>query len=273
MHVCPQVTVLVPHVGGPILPPCEPTVLIGMLPAARITDMLTCVGPPDVILMGSPTVLIGSLLAARIGDPTAHGGVIVLGCFTVIIGEAGAPSPSAPPMPPTPSIPEASAVAADTPSPVAAPMPSAPSLPLGAVSAPPGPRLPEVELTAPGFPPLPKEEAGNFMSAKPVTFPKGTKLYRIIDDTSNPSGSYWALSMPKDEAQWRSQSAVKPKWNKDGMVVEHEVQDDAGLKAWVGPASSQDAAPGAIYPGGGIQAWVPKGAATAGAAKPTKWSA
>ena len=89
MHVCPMVTVLVPHVGGPILPPCEPTVLIGYLPAARMTDMLTCVGPPDVILMGSPTVLIGNLMAARIGDPTAHGGTIILGCFTVIIGEVG----------------------------------------------------------------------------------------------------------------------------------------------------------------------------------------
>jgi uncharacterized Zn-binding protein involved in type VI secretion len=89
MHVCPMVTGVVPHVGGPILPPCEPTVLIGGLPAARVTDMATCVGPPDVIIMGSPTVLIGNLMAARIGDPTAHGGVIILGCPTVIIGEAG----------------------------------------------------------------------------------------------------------------------------------------------------------------------------------------
>ncbi len=95
MHVCPMVTGIVPHVGGPILPPCEPTVLIGYLPAARITDMLTCVGPPDIILMGSPTVLIGNLMAARIGDPTAHGGVIVLGCFTVIIGEVGMGAPGA----------------------------------------------------------------------------------------------------------------------------------------------------------------------------------
>jgi uncharacterized Zn-binding protein involved in type VI secretion len=91
-----MVTGVVPHVGGPILPPCEPTVLIGGLPAARVTDMATCVGPPDVIVMGSPTVLIGGLMAARIGDPTAHGGVIVLGCPTVIIGEAGSPSPSVP---------------------------------------------------------------------------------------------------------------------------------------------------------------------------------
>jgi uncharacterized Zn-binding protein involved in type VI secretion len=89
MHVCPMVTGLVPHVGGPVLPPCCPTVLIGMLPAARVTDMLTCVGPPDVIVMGSPTVMIGGLMAARMGDPTAHGGVIVLGEMTVMIGVPG----------------------------------------------------------------------------------------------------------------------------------------------------------------------------------------
>ena len=86
MHVCPMVTGLVPHVGGPILPPGCPTVLIGGLPAARVTDMCTCVGPPDVIVMGSATVLIGGLPAARMGDSTAHGGTIILGCFTVMIG-------------------------------------------------------------------------------------------------------------------------------------------------------------------------------------------
>jgi uncharacterized Zn-binding protein involved in type VI secretion len=86
MHVCPMVTGLVPHVGGPILPPCCPTVLIGSLPAARVTDMATCVGPPDVILLGSFTVLIGGLPAARIGDMTVHGGVIVMGLPTVLIG-------------------------------------------------------------------------------------------------------------------------------------------------------------------------------------------
>ena len=89
MHVCPMVTGVVPHVGGPILPPGEPTVLICFLPAARMGDMATCVGPPDVIAMGSPTVMIGYMMAARMGDPTAHGGVIVLGAPTVEIGEAG----------------------------------------------------------------------------------------------------------------------------------------------------------------------------------------
>lgn len=89
MHVCPMVTGIIPHVGGPILPPCAPTVLIGFLPAARVSDMLTCVGPPDVIVMGSPTVLIDFLPAARMGDPTAHGGTIILGEPTVMIGESG----------------------------------------------------------------------------------------------------------------------------------------------------------------------------------------
>lgn len=86
MHVCPMFTGPVPHVGGPILPPGCPTVLIGKLPAARMGDMAVCVGPPDSIVKGSATVLIGGAPAARLGDTTAHGGTIVLGCFTVLIG-------------------------------------------------------------------------------------------------------------------------------------------------------------------------------------------
>ena len=85
MHVCPMFTGPVPHVGGPILPPGAVTVLIGGLPAARVSDMCVCVGPPDLIAMGSTKVLIGGLPAARMGDMTAHGGAIVLGCFTVMI--------------------------------------------------------------------------------------------------------------------------------------------------------------------------------------------
>lgn len=86
MHVCPMVTGVVPHVGGPILPPGCPTVLIGGLPAARISDMATCVGPPDIIILGSFTVLIGGLPAARLSDMTAHGGMIVIGMPMVLIG-------------------------------------------------------------------------------------------------------------------------------------------------------------------------------------------
>lgn len=89
MHVCPMVTPGVPpipHVGGPISGPGCPTVLIAAMPAARATDMAVCVGPPDLIAMGSATVLIGGMPAARMGDPTAHGGTVVLGCPTVLIG-------------------------------------------------------------------------------------------------------------------------------------------------------------------------------------------
>lgn len=86
MHVCPMLTGVVPHVGGPILPPGAPTVLIGGLPAARIGDLATCVGPPDAIVVGSTTVLIEGMPAARMGDSTSHGGVIIMGCFTVLIG-------------------------------------------------------------------------------------------------------------------------------------------------------------------------------------------
>jgi uncharacterized Zn-binding protein involved in type VI secretion len=86
MHVCPLVTALIPHVGGPILPPACPTVMVGFLPAARVGDMAVCVGPPDAIAMGSSTVIIGFMPAARMGDLTAHGGTIVIGCPTVVIG-------------------------------------------------------------------------------------------------------------------------------------------------------------------------------------------
>lgn len=86
MHVCPMVTGVVPHVGGPVSGPGVATVLIGGMPAATVGDMLVCTGPPDVIVKGSATVLIGGKPAARMGDTTAHGGSIVLGCPTVMIG-------------------------------------------------------------------------------------------------------------------------------------------------------------------------------------------
>lgn len=85
-HVCPMVTGVVPHVGGPVVGPGIPTVLIGGVPAAVMGDMLTCVGPPDTIVKGSATVMIGGKPAARLGDLTAHGGTIVVGLPTVMIG-------------------------------------------------------------------------------------------------------------------------------------------------------------------------------------------
>lgn len=86
MHTCPMFDGPKPHVGGPVMGPGVATVLIGGLPAAVLGDTCTCVGPPDAIVKGSATVLIGGRPAARMGDNTAHGGVIVLGMFTVMIG-------------------------------------------------------------------------------------------------------------------------------------------------------------------------------------------
>ncbi len=86
MHTCPMVTGVVPHVGGPVTGPGAPTVLIGSMPAAVVGDSCVCVGPPDTIAKGSATVMITNKPAARLGDSTAHGGSVVLGCFTVMIG-------------------------------------------------------------------------------------------------------------------------------------------------------------------------------------------
>lgn len=103
MHICPMVTPgipPVPHVGGAILPPGVPTVLIGGMPAATLSNMCMCVGPPDSIILGSLGVLIEGQPAARMGDSTAHGGTIVMGCPTVLIGDMspGAASPASFPM-------------------------------------------------------------------------------------------------------------------------------------------------------------------------------
>lgn len=86
MHACPLFSGPVPHVGGPILPPGGLPVLVGGMPCARATDMAVCVGPPDMIVKASMTVLVRSLPCARIGDLTAHGGSIVMGFPTVIVG-------------------------------------------------------------------------------------------------------------------------------------------------------------------------------------------
>jgi uncharacterized Zn-binding protein involved in type VI secretion len=89
MHQCPMITPgipPIPHVGGPIVGPGAPTVLIGGLPAAKVGDLAVCVGPPDSIIKGSTSVMIMGLPAARLGDSTAHGGTIVIGFPTVLIG-------------------------------------------------------------------------------------------------------------------------------------------------------------------------------------------
>jgi uncharacterized Zn-binding protein involved in type VI secretion len=107
MHMCPMVTPglpPIPHVGGPLTGPGCPTVLIGGMPAAVMGDMCTCVGPPDTVILGSMSVLIGGKPAARMGDSSAHGGMITVGCPTVLIGDAGGGGGASSPSPPPQSI-------------------------------------------------------------------------------------------------------------------------------------------------------------------------
>jgi uncharacterized Zn-binding protein involved in type VI secretion len=86
MTVCPMLTVLVPHVGGPIVMPATPLVLVGGVPVAGIASLCTCIGPPATVAKGSATVLAGGKPVARLGDTTAHGGTIIMGCPTVLVG-------------------------------------------------------------------------------------------------------------------------------------------------------------------------------------------
>jgi uncharacterized Zn-binding protein involved in type VI secretion len=86
MHTCPMVNGTVPHVGGPLLPGGNTTVLIGGVFASVVGDSCVCTGPPDSLVAGSSSVMIGGKPAVRMGDSTTHGGVVVAGCPTVIIG-------------------------------------------------------------------------------------------------------------------------------------------------------------------------------------------
>ena len=95
MHVCPKRTGKIPHVGGPVVAG-SPDVIIGGQPAARVGDMAVCVGPPDKVSSGFSTVLVNGKPLARMGDSTSHGGKIVTGFPTVLIGDSGGGGGSAP---------------------------------------------------------------------------------------------------------------------------------------------------------------------------------
>jgi uncharacterized Zn-binding protein involved in type VI secretion len=83
-QVCPKLTGPIPHVGGPVMPPGASTVMVGGNPAAVKDDQAICVGPPAKVSAGAPTTQFGGKMVARMGDPTDHGGVIVVGMPTVL---------------------------------------------------------------------------------------------------------------------------------------------------------------------------------------------
>jgi hypothetical protein len=188
-------------------------------------------------MQGCPTVLVG--MAGAGGAAGAMGGAAAM----------GVPVPTAPP--PTSSSSTKAELLGD-----------------GTIrTSAAGGRLPPVTLTQKGWPDLPAREAPNFQSAQPVDLPPGTKIFRVIDDNSNPSGSYWAPSLPADEGTWRSECAVKPGWNSDGKMAVCTVPP-GGMKVWVGPASSQGS-----LPGGGTQFWMPPGTAAPDGIYASPWSA
>jgi len=165
MHVCPMVTGVVPHVGGPFILGSM-TVLVGMMPQSRVTDQLTCVGPPDVCVMGAETVLVGEAGAG--GAAGAMGGISAMGASVPVQPPATTTSPQ-----PTSELQSDGTVK---------------------TSAPAGSSLPPITLSSPGFPDLPAAQTPNFQSVQPVNLPAGATLY----STAPNPGSYWTPDPPAE---------------------------------------------------------------------------
>jgi uncharacterized Zn-binding protein involved in type VI secretion len=239
LHVCPMVTGIVPHVGGPFVLGSM-TVLVGMMPQSRVTDELVCVGPPDVAVMGCETVLVGMAGAGGAGGAMAG------------ISAMGASVPTQPPA--------SSSSAAET----------AEMQQNGTIkyTAPADQGLPPYTHTSPGFPDLPAKEAPNFQTAQPVIIPAGTTIYRVYDPALNPAGSYWTPNVFPSEAAWRQSCAVLPKWPNKGVLVAAGVVQPPGLKAWMGAAARQEG-----LDGGGTQLFMPPGALNPSGVFQAPWAA
>ncbi len=231
MHVCPMVTVLVPHVGGPFILG-SPTVIVGMMPQSRVTDTLVCVGPPDVAILGEMTVLVG--MAGAGGAAGASSGAAAAGS------------------PPAAASPAASAAAAA--------QPKAEAQADGTVktsAATPDQALPPMQLQQAGWPDLPPENTATFSSVQPATVQPGTTLYAPADSDADPNGagaSYWSTAPPLPPAPPESDSgpSTPADWNSASHVLVKKVPPGEGVKVWAGKAA--DATTEAL------QVWTPPGA-------------
>lgn len=145
-------------------------------------------------------------------------------------------------------------------------------IPIGTRRGVAKPGLPEKTLSKEGWPDLPARQAANFNSAEPVTLKPGTKIYRVIDDSSNPAGPYWSEKLPGSRAEWRGDYAVRSDFNANGKYVEYTVPEGPGLNVWRGGTAAQPLeGTGFYYPGGGQQIWMPPNTVTPGVPKPTGW--
>lgn len=233
MHVCPMVTGIVPHVGGPFILG-SPTVLVGDMPQSRVTDQLVCVGPPDIAVMGCETVLVG--MAGAGGMMGAVSGVQAM----------GVPVPV--PAPPAAISGLQSELQQD-----------------GTLrtSAPLGSRLPPITLRQAGWPDLPAKATPNFQAVQPVTVPANTTLYQAADSNSDSPGSFWSPDPPAANNPASPQSSSTPEWN-DGGKVNSAVVPPGGMKAWMGPAAAQGNGPA-----GGTQVYIPPGGVAPAPAQPS----
>lgn len=87
-HVCPMVTGVTPHVGGPIIGPGCTGILVDGVPISVMGDTCLCVGPPDVIVQGYPGILADGVPIVVQNCMTAHGGTIPMGVAGVTVSGA-----------------------------------------------------------------------------------------------------------------------------------------------------------------------------------------
>ncbi len=236
MHVCPMVTGIVPHVGGPFVLGST-TVIVGEMPQSRVTDQLVCVGPPDMAAMGCETVIVG--MAGGGGAGGAVAGIQAMGASVPAQPPASSTSPQA-----TAELQQNGTIK---------------------TSSPPGSALPPITLTSPGFPDLPAKQTPNFSTAQPVDLPPDTTLYRVLSNPGGAMGSYWTPNPPTSESQWRADNAVGG-WN-SGLLMTAAKVPAGGLKAWMGAAS-----PISGQPGGGTQLWTPPASLVPSQLMPAPWT-
>jgi uncharacterized Zn-binding protein involved in type VI secretion len=233
MHVCPMVTGIIPHVGGPFILG-SPTVLVGFVPQSRVTDQLVCVGPPDIAMMGAETVLVG--MAGAVGVISMSAG----------LQSMGIPVPMQPPLQ----------------SAVQATMQSDGTMVTAAMQAP---ALPPMQLQQPGWPDLPPENTATFQSVQPATIPQGTPLYAPCDSDQSAPGSYWSTTLPVAETNSLAGGTEALSSSKDAVAA-MTVADPAGMKAWVGTAAGS-ATSAATSAASKLQVWTPAANAAAQAVK------
>jgi uncharacterized Zn-binding protein involved in type VI secretion len=222
-HVCPMVTPGVPPIPhvGGPFVMGSPTVLVGDMPQSRVTDQLVCVGPPDMAVMGEPTVLVGMVGAGGLAG--AMDGLQSMGIPVPMSSSSVASAPTA-------------TLLSDGTMLTSAP-PGSPS----------GCALPPISLNQPGWPDLPPESTTAFQSVQPVTLLAGTTLYAPAQEDAG-GGNLWSVQAPEAGADAAA----------DNVVVE----GNDGVRAWMGQLAAPTAGASQVT---SPHVWTAPGTAASGA--------